>query len=110
MSEERFDRIDGKLQEVDRRFDAVDQRFDAVDQRFSAVDQRLDELDRHMHVLYEDVIARIAAIPDNASRLEAKIDRGFTDLKEAISRRLDPLEAAVRQHSTEIERLKQGRA
>ena len=63
-----------------------------------------------MHVLYEDVIARIAAIPDNASRLEAKIDRGFTDLKEAIGRRLDPLEAAVRQHSTEIERLKQGRA
>ena len=63
MSEERFDRIDGKLQEVDRRFDA-----------------------------------RIAAIPDNTSRLEAKMDRGFADLKEAIGRRLDPLEAAVRQH------------
>ena len=74
MSEERFDRIDGQLQEVNQRFDA-----------------------------------RIAAIADNTSRLEAKMDRGFADLKETIGRRLDLLEAAVRQHSTEIERLKQGR-
>ena len=45
-----------------------------------------------------------------AFRVLRERDRGFADLKEAIGRRLDPLEAAVRQHSNEIERLKQGRA
>ena len=62
-----------------------------------------------MHVLHEDVIARIAAIPDNTARFEARMDRGFADMKETIGRRLDPLEAAGRQHSVEIERLKRDR-
>ena len=41
---------------------------------------------------------------------KAEMDRGFADLREAIGRRLDPLETAVRHHSIEIERLKQGRS
>ncbi len=125
MSEERFDQIDETLSafrdrfesvdqrlvaidrrfdEVDRRFDAVDRRFEAVDRRFEAVDQRFDDLERHMHVLHEDVIARIAAIPDNTARLEARMDRGFAELKEALDRRLDPLEAVVRDHSAALRR------
>jgi hypothetical protein len=69
------------------------------------IDERIVELDRHMHVLHEDVIARIAAIPtDVPSR--AEMFRAVGDQGEAFARRLDPLEAAVRQHSAEIERLK----
>jgi hypothetical protein len=82
MSEERFDRIDRKLTELDTGL--------------GDVNRRIDDLDRHMHVLHEDVIGRIAAMPDNTARLEARMDRGFADLKETIGRRLDPLEAAVR--------------
>jgi hypothetical protein len=38
-----------------------------------------------------------------------EMDQGFAELGEAVGRRLDPLEAAVRHHTVEIERLKQGR-
>ena len=69
------------------------------------MNRRLDDLDRHMHVLHEDVLDRIAAIPDSARRIEAKMDEGFADLKETIARRLDPLEAAVLQHSVMLNRL-----
>jgi len=63
-----------------------------------------------MHVLHEDVIARIAAIPDYSGLMKAEIAHGVAELREVIERRLDPLEAVVRQHSIEIERLKQARS
>jgi hypothetical protein len=59
-----------------------------------------------MHVLHEDVIARIAAIPEYTGPTKAEMDQGFADVREMISRRLDPLEATVRQHSIDIEQLK----
>ena len=113
MSEERFDRIDQKLTALESRFGDVDRRIDGLDRRLESglgdVNRRIDDLDHQMHVLHEDVIGRIAAIPDNTARLEARMDRGFADLKETIGRRLDPLEAAVRQHSAEIEQLTRDR-
>jgi hypothetical protein len=59
-----------------------------------------------MHVLHEDVIARIAAIPEYAGPTKAE----FAELKEMIGRRLDPLEVTVRHHTVEIERLKRTRS
>ena len=87
-----------------------DERFDAIDRRFDQVDGRLDELRRHMGVLHEETLDRIAAVSEGFPRLEAKMDRNMAELKELIGRRLEPLEAAVRHHSLEIERLKQSRA
>lgn len=120
MSEERFDRIDRRFDGIDRRFSVVDRRFDAVETRLerledgqaeltSRMESQFDAVRRHMGVLHEEALSRIAAIPDNTSRLEAKMAQGFADLKESLGRRLDPLEATVRHHSTEIERLKQPR-
>ena len=57
-----------------------------------------DELRRHMHVLHEDVVDRIKAIPTNGPT-RAEMTRGFEELREVIGRRLDPLEAAVRRLS-----------
>src|SRR5262245_42568279 len=42
----RLDGIDGRLDGMDQRFDAVDGRFDTMDRRFDAVDGRLDAMDR----------------------------------------------------------------
>ncbi len=72
-------------------------------------EERFDRIDGHMHVLHEDALGRIAAIPDNWSRSEAKLHRSLTELKETIGQRLDPLEAAVRHHSVEIARPKKRR-
>ncbi len=69
------------------------------------MEDRIEVLDRHMHVLHEDVIGRIAALPEYIGPTKAE----FAELKEMIGRRLDPLEATVRQHSLDIERLKNSR-
>ena len=97
--------MDRQFDAIDKRFDGIDQRFDGIDGRLDGVDHRLGDLDRHMHVLHEDVIARIAAIPEYSGPTKAE----FAELKEMIGRRLDPLEVTVRHHTVEIERLKKTR-
>jgi len=81
VSEERFDRIDQALARLETgqvhlqiRLDGIDQRLGGVDRRLGGVDQRIGELDRHMHVLHEEVLDRIATVPDHMSRLQVKLD------------------------------------
>ena len=49
-----------------------------------------------MHVLHEDVIDRIKALPTDVPN-RAEMRRAFAEQDERIARRLDPLEAALRQ-------------
>lgn len=42
--DERFARVDKRLDAMDRRFDAVDERLDSMDQRFNDIDEQLDEI------------------------------------------------------------------
>ena len=56
----------------------------------------IQDLGQQMRTLHEDVIGRIAAIPGCRCATEV------ADLEERTGRRLDPLEAVVRQHDVEI--------
>lgn len=87
-----------------------DERLAAIEEKLNTVATRVevDDLDRHMHVLHEDVIDRIAAIPTDGPT-KAEMKKEFEDLREAIGRRLDPLELKVTRHSAEIEQLKNAR-
>ena len=109
VSREQFGRIDQRFNELDQR---IDQRFGQVEERLDRLEtgqvkmsDRIETLDQHMHVLHEDVIARIAATREYTGPTRAE----FAELKEMIGRRLDPLEATVRLHSREIDKLKRGR-
>jgi hypothetical protein len=57
-------------------------------------------------LLHEDVIGRIADAwqPPGATKSE------IADVKDSVERRLDPLEAAVRDHAKRIGRLEKPRA
>jgi chromosome segregation ATPase len=126
LIDERFNLIDDKITELDHRFerrfkaidvrfDAMDQRFDAMDQRFAHIDSKFEELGRHMRVLHEEVIDRIASTRESPTTTSVKPH----DVRDEISRRLDPLEAlmpvvrehgvTLRKHDAEIERLKRRR-
>jgi hypothetical protein len=102
MSEERFDRIDQTFTRIDQRFERVDQRLDALR---ADMNTGFAELRRHMGVLHEEVLDRIAGTREYTGPTREE----FTELKEMIGRRIDPLEATGRQHSVEIERLKRKR-
>jgi chromosome segregation ATPase len=98
-------RVDGRVDKLDGRIGKLDGRVDKLDGRIGKLENRVGDLDRHMHVLHEDVIARIAAIPEYSGPTKAE----FAELREMIERRLDPLERVVRRHDADIERLKRSR-
>ena len=79
MSEERFDRIEQRLDELTAQ-----------------VSRQGEDLGRQMRVLHEDAIERIEAIPEYTGPTRAEFNQGMADLREVIERRLDPLEATVR--------------
>src|SRR6188768_663020 len=72
MSEERFDRIDERLDRLEVRQE--DLKSD-VARRFDAIGERFDELGRQMRVLHEGVLARIAAIPEYSGPTRDDRDR-----------------------------------
>jgi archaellum component FlaC len=99
----RFDQMDHRLDRMDRRFDQIDQRFEAVDSRFEKVDQRfdrleakMDETNRHMRVLHEEVLDRIAALAPDFGPIRREFTAADNELREQINQRLNPLEAWVR--------------
>jgi hypothetical protein len=69
------------------------------------MDSQSAELRRHMGVLHEEALGRIAATREYTGPTKAEMNQAFADLTETITRRLDPLEAAVRQHSLRLDRL-----
>ena len=105
MSEERFDRIDQELSGVQTRLDRLEVGQKDLTAQVGHMDARFDELRRHMGVLHESVLDRIAATREYTGPTRGE----FAELKETIGRRLDPLETVVRHHSLDIEALKRTR-
>src|SRR5712692_2407956 len=52
---ERFDRIELRLDSHDQRFNRIDQRFDRIEQRLDAHDRRFDLLDQKIDEKVEEV-------------------------------------------------------
>ena len=99
MSEERLERIGTEL-----RSGLTELRSDLTELRSG-----LTNLGLEMRVLHEDLKSDIKALrPEGPSRTEVR--RWDEEIRQDFAQRLDPLEATVRYHSEEIERLKQGRS
>jgi len=85
---------------ADAGLDAIENRLDRLEagqaELKAGQTELRAELKHEMHVLHEDVIDRIKALPtDVTSRAEMR--QAFAEQDERIARRLDPLEAALRQ-------------
>jgi hypothetical protein len=129
MSEERFDRIEHKLDvlagsigalgvgvynrfaQADERFDGIDRRFDGVDQRFDRVDQRFDRVDEHL-VLVDEHLVRIVQhlVRVDASILSLvpktdRIERTVDSIAETQSHINDELSEHLKRHERRISAL-----
>ena len=62
MSEERFDRIEQRLDRLEAGFVRLDGRLDDLTGHVVRLDSRIDDLGRHMRVLHEDTIARTLGV------------------------------------------------
>ena len=131
MSEERFDRIEVRLDALDNgvvrlqhdvsklQGDVVKLQGDVAILQGDMTELKTDvtglrvevrDVKHQMHVLHEEVLDRIAAIPDARESLRLEIRAGFAEIREEFNRRLDPLELTVRDHSIEIARPKDARS
>lgn len=106
MSEDRFDQLEQKIDAVIQKLESGQEELMAVVVvEASRLDKKIDDLDRHMHVLHEETRSQIAALPEATHATKTEV----AELADRIERRLNPLEAAVRHHSTEIASLKEAR-
>jgi hypothetical protein len=98
MSDQRLDRMEQWQHNADERFDWMGTILRRLDGRLEALHQRVG-------VLHEDLKADIAAMPGHAGATRAEL----AALKQVTAERIDPIEAAVRQHTREISALKRRR-
>jgi len=82
MSEERLERIETKVDGLETRFDGLETKF--------------DDLGRHMRVLHEDLVGRIADLAPDYAPIRREFKEADAELRESIEVRLQPLEAAER--------------
>jgi chromosome segregation ATPase len=60
---------------------------------------QLARLDQKVHVLHEANLDQFKLLAEGQVSIRQEIARGFSELREEMGRRLDPLELAVRYHS-----------
>ena len=122
MWEERLDRIDGRLDrletgqaelqstvarletgqaELQGKVARLETGQTELRSEIRRLDGRIDTLDRHMHVLHEETISRIAAISEGPWATKADITRVVDKIDELVGGRIVPLEVAVRSLSRE---------
>ena len=97
--DQRFDRIEQRLDAHDQRFDRIDQRLDthnqrfsSIDQRFSSIDQRFDEVKRHNGILIEDLRYQVRLVAEGFTTFvegryaqdQARIDERFRETQALI--------------------------
>jgi chromosome segregation ATPase len=107
--EGRFDNLEGRFAILEGRFDRLEGRVDKLEGRFDKLEECLEtglqDLGHQMRILHEDVIDRIKALSDPSDMLRREMNARDEELPEDLTRRLDPLELTVRDHSAELARL-----
>ncbi len=94
--------------------------MDLPENALARIERRFDELSAHitaqianhhneMLVLHEDVVGRIKALADPDPSIDRRIAAGDAAVREELTARVDPLELVVREHSADIDRLKNRR-
>ena len=86
--DERFGRIEQRLDGHDRRFESIDQRFESIDRQFVQVNQRIDdrfeEVKRHTGILVEDLRKEVHLVAEGLlTHIEVRHgeDRDYFDRK-----------------------------
>ena len=102
--DERFGRIEQRLDGHDRRFDSIDQRFDRVERRLDGHVQRFDEVKRHTGVLVEGLRSQVQLV---AEGLLTHIDVRHAEDRAYVDQRFQETNALVRLSLESTEHLRQ---
>ena len=81
---------------IDKRFARIDQRLDGLTTSVADLKTGLDDTNRHMRVFYEDVKGDIRMLAEHLAGLDARMARGFLELRQELASHLLPRDAALR--------------
>ena len=108
--DQRFDRIDQRLDAHDQRFDRIDQRlgthdqhFSSIDQRFGEINGRFEEVKRHTGILVEDLRYQVRLVAEGFATFaegryaqdQARIDERFRETQALIRTSYDHINQRV---------------
>jgi chromosome segregation ATPase len=96
MSEERLDRIDARLDRLEQGQDALRADVDGLRTDVDGLRTDVGDLRRHMGVLHEEVLDRIQTLAFDPAPLRREFRAGDAALREELTQRIEPLEAATR--------------
>ena len=106
--DERFDRIERRLDGHDRRFDLIDQRLTRVEQRFDSHDDRFDELKRHTGVLVEGLRHDVHLLAEGfATFIESRYAQDQANIAEQFRETRALIHLSYDQLRQRVERLEQ---
>jgi archaellum component FlaC len=91
--EQRLDGHDGRFESIDRRFERIDRRFDEVDRRFNEVNERIEEVKRHSGVLVEGLRHELHLV---AEGLTMHIQVQHVQEREYFDRKFEDTHALIR--------------
>ena len=87
------ERFNGLVHGLDQRFDRIEQRLDGHDRRFSEVNERIDEVKRHGGVLVEDLRYQVRLVAEGFATF---VDGRYTQDQARIDERFNETQALIR--------------
>src|SRR6266849_11015543 len=110
---ERFDRIELRLDSHDQRFDRIEQRLDAHDRRFDLLDQKIDEkveeVKRHTGVLVEGLRHEVRLVAEGfATFVESRYAQDQANIAEQFRETRALIHLSYDQLRQRVDRLEQG--
>ena len=99
--------LDAKVAALDTKVAGLDAKVAGLDTKVAGLDTRIGDLDRHMHVLYENALERIAGISEHPLATKADIKMLVERIDNLAEQRIAPLETAIRTFSR-VRRPKRG--
>ena len=91
--EQRLDGHDQRFEQIDRRFAGIDRRFEGIDRRFDEVNDRIEEVKRHSGVLIEDLRYQVRLV---AEGFAVFVDGRYAQDQVNIDHRFDETNALIR--------------
>jgi len=90
--EQRLDGHDQRFEQIDRRFAGIDRRFEGIDRRFDEVNERIEEVKRHSGVLIEDLRYQVRLVAEGFATFvegryaqdQARIDERFNETQALV--------------------------
>ena len=101
MMDERFDKVDERLDKMDERFDKIDERLDKMDERFDKIDERLDKMDER----FDKIDERFEQVDEMEGRLVLQWNKDIHDSENLLLEEMESNYKKIEEHYVKKEEI-----